>query len=688
MSYLVLARKWRPQQFDAILGQEHVTRTLTNAVNSGRIAHAFLFTGARGVGKTSAARILAKALCCEQGDGPVARPCGTCNSCVEIADGNATDVFEIDAASNTGVANVREIIDNVRYLPSKARFKIYIIDEVHMLSTGAFNALLKTLEEPPSHVKFILATTDVHKIPVTILSRCQRFDFRRIVLERIATRLSEILTAEDIDHDPSAMSLVARESEGSMRDAQSLLEQVLTFADGRRVDAETVRSSLGVADRGMLGLLVGAITDREPGLVLEQVKEIHDRGLDLKKFGDALIEYVRDLMVARLAREPGRLLDRPADEVAELVERAGRIDAPTLQRLFERISDVVQSVAQSPYPRFALEVGLASLAEAPPRLPVDALVEQLGRIEAGLAGRPVSTPPVARGGAAAPSPFPDRPPVARRASEPPRSRPRPAAGQGGAPPQFRSTPPDRPPETPPRPSGPPGSSSRPGGPPGSPSRPSGPPASSSRPSGPPGSSSRPPTASERRPASGPEEPPPPGDFAAPPSAGAAPAAPPSAESSAARPSAGGAPEASRSTASPSQPPDPSAFAGFVKLVRSRRPTLSGSLAHVRPLEFQAGQVVLACKNAFDVQTLGADATVKWLQDVLTEYLGAPTTLTVRRVEVDDEASAAATLDEMANNARAERRREKARKARTRPAVKALREELGAEVAHVRVFDEG
>src|SRR5688572_13201622 len=200
MTYVVLARKWRPQQFADILGQEHVTQTLTNAIGAERIAHAFLFSGPRGSGKTSAARILAKALCCIAQKGPTATPCGVCAQCLEITEGRSTDVFEIDAASHTGIDNVRDIIDNVRYLPSSARFKIYVIDEVHMLSTGAFNALLKTLEEPPPHVKFVLATTDVHKVPVTILSRCQRYDFRRIPSTRIAERLSAILTEEKIDH--------------------------------------------------------------------------------------------------------------------------------------------------------------------------------------------------------------------------------------------------------------------------------------------------------------------------------------------------------------------------------------------------------------------------------------------------------------------------------------------------------
>src|SRR5512142_2070753 len=225
MAYLVLARKYRPQSFGEMAGQEHVVRTLSNALRTGHLAHAFLFTGPRGVGKTTAARLVAKCLNCERG--PTAEPCGACAPCLEIAEGRAVDVVEIDAASNNGVDNVRDIVDGVKYRPARDRFKVFVVDEVHMLSTGAFNALLKTLEEPPAHVKFVLATTDVHKVPVTILSRCQRYDFRRIPLAAIADRLSAILDKEAIQHDKSALVLVARESEGSMRDAQSLLEQVL-----------------------------------------------------------------------------------------------------------------------------------------------------------------------------------------------------------------------------------------------------------------------------------------------------------------------------------------------------------------------------------------------------------------------------------------------------------------------------
>src|SRR5262245_13187627 len=249
MAYLVSARRWRPQTFEDLIGQEHVARTLGNAIRSDRVAHAFLFTGVRGVGKTTAARILAKALNCERG--PTPTPCNVCVNCLEITAGNAVDVLEIDGASNTGVDDVREIIDNVRYQPAKSRFKIYIIDEVHMLSTSAFNALLKTLEEPPPHVKFIFATTDPHKVPHTIHSRCQRYDFKRIPLRLIVERLAHIVRSDGIEVSERALFLVAREAEGSMRDAQSMLDQVIAFA-GKKVRDEDVADALGLADRSGL----------------------------------------------------------------------------------------------------------------------------------------------------------------------------------------------------------------------------------------------------------------------------------------------------------------------------------------------------------------------------------------------------------------------------------------------------
>jgi DNA polymerase-3 subunit gamma/tau len=331
MSYLVLARKWRPQTFDEIVGQEHVSRTLTNAIRSNRVAHAFLFTGVRGVGKTTAARILAKALNCEHG--PTPTPCNRCANCVEITAGNAVDVLEIDGASNTGVDDVREIIENVRYQPAKSRFKIYIIDEVHMLSTSAFNALLKTLEEPPGHVKFIFATTDPHKVPHTIHSRCQRYDFKRIPPRLVAERLAEIVRSEEVDISERALFTIAREGEGSMRDAQSLLDQVIAFA-GKTIRDEDVVSALGVADRKLLYGVADAIVERDPPRALALLNELHQYGYDMRRFTRELLEHFRNLSVARLLPDADLLADLSDEERTEAGRQAQKMSTEDLDRAF------------------------------------------------------------------------------------------------------------------------------------------------------------------------------------------------------------------------------------------------------------------------------------------------------------------------------------------------------------------
>jgi len=260
MSYLVLARKWRPQSFETIRGQEHIVRALKNAITSGRIAHAYLFSGIRGVGKTSAARVLAKALNCEQG--PTPEPCGKCGPCVDITAGRSVDVFEIDGASSTGVDDVRRLKEAVQYPPVQSTHRIYIIDEVHMLSTAAFNALLKTLEEPPKHVVFIFATTDPQKIPLTILSRCQQFDFKRLSLKELISLLKEISEAEGIEIDDKSLTAIAGEADGSVRDAQSLFDQVISYS-GKKIVYQDLKDVLGVVDRDLMMRIAGAVLNRE-----------------------------------------------------------------------------------------------------------------------------------------------------------------------------------------------------------------------------------------------------------------------------------------------------------------------------------------------------------------------------------------------------------------------------------------
>jgi DNA polymerase-3 subunit gamma/tau len=385
MSYLVLARKWRPQTFTDLVGQEHVAQTLRNAIAQGRIAHAFLFTGARGVGKTTIARVLAKSLNCMNAQGPTAEPCAQCAACTEIARGNDVDVKEIDGASNNSVDDVRRLQESLPYMPTRDRFKVVIIDEVHMLSTGAFNALLKTLEEPPPHVKFIFATTEVHKVPVTILSRCQRYDFKLIPTQKIRERVAHILSQENIPHDDAAVALVAREAAGSMRDALSLLDQVIAGATGTLTGADAARL-LGVADRRVLYDLARAVLGGDAAAALALLAAVAREGYDLPTVARDFLAVLRDLVVARVVPEPEDLLDLADEERKDVLAIAQGADAADLERLFVAWSRTTDEAARAREQRWVLEMALVRLAHRPALLPVDELLARLGELEKRLGG--------------------------------------------------------------------------------------------------------------------------------------------------------------------------------------------------------------------------------------------------------------------------------------------------------------
>ncbi|HEY8074702.1 MAG TPA: DNA polymerase III subunit gamma/tau [Labilithrix sp.] len=395
MSYLVLARKYRPQSFEDLVGQEHVTKTLANAIAQGRVAHAFLFTGVRGVGKTTSARILAKCLNCLT-SGPTATPCQKCAACTEIAAGVDMDVQEIDAASYNGVDEVRRLQEGLAFRPARDRFKIYIVDEVHMLSNAAWNAFLKTLEEPPPHVKFIFATTEVHKVPVTILSRCQRYDFKLVSAREIGARLRDVVAKESLAAEDAAVSILAREAAGSMRDAMSLLDQVIAYGE-KKITAEDVARVLGVADREVLHRLTSAVLDGDAGAALKVLDDVSRQGFDLVHLCRDLLHHVRNLVVAKVcAEEQARaLLDLADEEVKDVLALAQRSDADDLGRIFTGLSRSFDEIVKSGQVRASLEMTLVRLARRPPLLPLDELLTRLGELEKRLA---TGAPPPPRGG--------------------------------------------------------------------------------------------------------------------------------------------------------------------------------------------------------------------------------------------------------------------------------------------------
>ena len=379
MSYLALYRKYRPYTFNDVVGQEHIVRTLINQINSGRIAHAYLFCGSRGTGKTSIAKIFSRAVNCET---PInGSACGECESCKKVNLPGNMNIIEIDAASHNGVDNIREINEEVKYTPPVGKYKVYIIDEVHMLSIGAFNALLKTLEEPPAHVIFILATTDPQKIPVTILSRCQRFDFKRIMANQIEKALLEYMSEEKIEIDMGAISYISRLADGAMRDALSLLEQSISFYFGEKITLEKVLYLVGAVDRSVLFNLIDAVVEKDSPKVLKLCDDVNNEGRSIGHFVADLLEHVRNLLVAKTTKGNTEALDYSEEYILRLREQANRVSTDEIMRFLKHLSELEYELRTSISPRILLEVSLLKLTEIQMDLSPESMISKVQVLE-------------------------------------------------------------------------------------------------------------------------------------------------------------------------------------------------------------------------------------------------------------------------------------------------------------------